>query len=141
MATEVTFVSFRPSGKHITIDWNSTTYVKVEDSGRATCYIPGFDIFFGSNDPNEEVVVKKSRAIVKMFFDHFLIHSSKNGLKDCVLQLHKLGFKAPNDAITLKKLIANERISAKFSSMNSPIPADFKEYNKVSHEEQIEVFA
>lgn len=51
-----------------------------------------------------------------MYIDNFISHS-KNKLKDFVLQIHKLGFKAPNDAFTLKTIIEGNDTKTKFNSI------------------------
>lgn len=141
MTAPQSFVCFKPKDNQVEVSWNFTTFFKPEKNGKATCYLYGFDIFFQVNKYDETAITTKSTAILKMFFDHLFLHSGKNGLKSCAMQLHKLGFKSNNDALTLKKLINNERISAKFNSVTTQLPADFVGSERVSKQEQMEIEA
>src|SRR5204863_10037328 len=135
MSDPKSFVAIKPDSGGISLVYNHTTLIKVvKGESKVTCYIPGFDIFFGANNHDEESISKKSREIMQMFFDHLFLHSGNNGLKSCALQLHKLGFRATNDAFVIKSLIQNQRVSAKFNLSSATIPENFKESKSISQE-------
>lgn len=134
------FVLIKPANERgVEVTWGFTTLFKPGNDGVTPCYIPGYDIFFSITD--KALVGKKSEAIMRMFFDHLFMHSGKNALGAVALQLHKLGFKTPNDAYTVKRLIKNERISAKFNAAEAKIPNDFIGSEKVSQEMEMQVDA
>jgi hypothetical protein len=138
--TDRPFVTFKPTHDgQIQVSWNVITHYIREESGRVTCYIRGFDIFFGVKEENENEIRRKSKAMVAMLFDHLFLHSGKNGLKNAALHMHKLGFKAKDDAYTLKRLIQNERISAKFNSFNEAIPASLHGSQRISEAHNMQV--
>ena len=118
------FLSIEPTERNtitVSVGFSTFSHTKV-DSGMISCYIPGFDISFSAKD--QEAIDKKSHALVHAFIDYFFIpvegiKQSKGGLKGITLELHKLGFKANDDLITVKKLINNEVVKAKFKSIES----------------------
>src|SRR5579871_6530179 len=135
---DIPFVSIKPLGKQIDVTWGYTTLTRSEEDGRVSCYIPSFDIYFSAKD--EESSVKKGMILSRMFFDHYLIHdNSKHGLKRLVLQLHKLGFKATNDAYTIHKLSNNIIIPAKFKVSDKAIPYEFMEATSSAHQSKMAV--
>lgn len=135
MATkESPFVVIKPDGRQVHIVWGFTTYRRKEE-GKLSCYIPAFDIYFSAKD--EEVMQQKSRALTNMYISHFA-NDGKTGLKKLVMQLHKLGFKAPNDALTMKRIMNNELVNAKFSH-KLPSPSNFSESEAVSNHSELEV--
>ena len=99
--------------------------------------IPGFNIFFTSSD-DEKVMDAKSEALTLMYMDHFALHS-KSGFKTLILHLHKLGFKAPNDALTLKRILHDKVISkTKFNATNVAA-GNFNEFRSINHKKKFAV--
>jgi len=116
------FLCIEPTGKkQISVSIGYSVYYNQEDEkNMMSCYIPGFNISFSAK--NAEAMDKKAKALVHSFVDYFFIHAEegkqpRGGLKGITLELHKLGFKAANDMITVKKLINNEVVKAKFKSI------------------------
>jgi len=94
----------------------------MEDGGCA-CYIPGFEIYLGAR--SEEERMKKSKILTKLYFSHFL-DNGKYGLKNLILELHKLGFRSENDLMVVKQLIDRKPIDSYFTS-NLPLPIEFED--------------
>ena len=122
---ESTSVSITPISGKKTIKVSSRIQILYNptETGRS-CYIPGFEIYFSASD--EVVMLKKSQTLTRFYFDHYLKHSTKSGMKSFVLDLHKRGFKANNDISTVHSLINNKMIKAKFNSPLFKIPENFK---------------
>jgi len=133
---EPAYVSFMPKGNKTEVFYSFTTFQKPE-ANKISCFIPSFNIYFSATD--KEMVHKKSVALTKIYLRHFGRHS-KGGVKDLVLQLHKLGFKAPNDALTLKRILKDHQaVNAKFKSSNETLPDGFYGAERIEHQEELEV--
>lgn len=130
------FVTIRNKKKTIEVTWGYPTLMKEKKDGYISCYIPGFQIYFSVTDKDQ--IAEKSQTITKLFFDHFFIHR-RNKLKDFALEMHKRGFKAMNDAFTLKELSNNRAIDAKFKSTIQSTPIDFSDSDAISQESEMEV--
>jgi len=106
----------RGNGKIVIHSGYTIFHTQFPDSKRISCAIPAYDIYYSVD--STEMVIEKGRKIVKMYIDHFMSHS-KSKLKDFVIQIHKLGFKAPNDAFTLKSIIEGKDTNTKFNSIKN----------------------
>ncbi len=104
------------NGKIVIHSGYTIFHTQFPGSKRISCAIPAYDIYYSAD--SVEMVIEKGRKIVKMYIDHFMSHS-KNKLKDFVIQIHKLGFKAPNDAYTLKSIIEGKDTNTKFNSIRN----------------------
>ena len=106
------YVNIIENDKFIEIEWGFSIKVsKNSDGKRNSYYIPCFDIYFiGTEDER----VDKAKILTKMWFDHYVVHTRKK-LGALVLALHKLGFRAPNDAHTVKKFLEGKYEAAKFT--------------------------
>ncbi len=130
------FVIIKPKrDKTVEVSSGYTIYYKDEVEGRISCFIPSFDIYFSATSIDE--VKTKGTRIVKIYIDYYFLHS-KNRLKDFVLQIHKLGFKAINDAITIKNLINNIPTQAKFKSSKGR-SSEFLDSEKIDVESEMEM--
>ena len=107
---------------NITLSWEFTTVSHKKENAPVACYIPAFDIYFSS--PSVERAMDKSKGLVQLYTDHFM-HNPDKGVKAFALQLHRLGFKANNDSVTLMRIIKNESVNAKFKSITSQIPEGY----------------
>lgn len=103
-------VSMKRGDKTIFVEWKySVATRKIKGSDRISCYIPGFNIRYSVMD--ESQTGEKGKVMMKIFFDHFFIHS-KNNIKDFILDMHKRGFRASsNDAYIMKELLKNNYIT------------------------------
>lgn len=68
-------------------------------------YIPAFDIYFSTTDRSK--VESRGTAMVKSFFHH---KEEKNPLRALVLELHKLGFRAKDHDLFMKRIL-NHQVS------------------------------
>ena len=135
---QVNFISFRPVGRLIEVKWRMTIFKKEKDTGRYACFIPALNIHFTSKD--KESAANKAKALSRIYFDHFLAHS-KNGLKKIVLELHKLGFRAPNDTYTVHKFANNSVIPAKFKLPDGEVPENYINAHQTMVESEMEITA
>jgi len=110
----------------INLKWEFRVYYKNMEDGGFACYIPGFEIYFGAN--SEEARLRKCKTLTKLYFDHFM-NDGKYGLKNLVLELHKLGFRTENDLMVVKQLIDRKPIDSYFTS-NVPLPMEFEDAEK-----------
>jgi len=125
------FVQFQPTKNELTITWGvNTLYKERKSHGGFSCFIPGFDMYFSAKDTKQ--VDQKTEAIMGIYFEHFIEHIKKNGLKKLALDLHKSGFKATNDASAIQKMLNNIPIKAKFKKETSILPREF-EHAKEKH--------
>ncbi len=129
------FVSVKKKGREINIQSTYTIFYKKNRSGgRVSCAIPSFDIYYSVDAFDRDKVVDKGRRILKMYFDHFMVHS-KNKIKDFVIQIHKLGFRASNDSLMIRKIMDSPDSQAKFSSQKLTDPSLQNEnFEKVNEE-------
>lgn len=140
MTEAIPFVSFTPrSANKVYIMWQFITFQKTTNSGKLSCYIPGFDIYYSAN--NIEQAEKKSQALMKMFIDHFVLHAGKKStLKHLVIHLHKLGFKAPSDTSTIYNIIHGKlKEETRFKSKDEKIPSEFLGSDRVVREAELEI--
>ena len=56
-----------------------------------------------------------------------------------ILQIHKYGFKAPNDNMTVKDLLNRKIDKAKFSDIKTHIPAGFDVAERSKNRSQMQV--
>ena len=103
-------------GKVVIYSGYTIFYKQFREGGRISCAIPSYDIYFSAD--SQDKVIEKGRKIVKMYIDHFMSHS-KNKLKDFLIQIHTLGFKANNDSYTIKSIMDNKDTNAKFNSQKN----------------------
>lgn len=68
-------------------------------------YVPGFDIHFAASSFDEAEV--KSKAMVASFFDFWV---KIQGAKNFILELNRLGFKAPQNDYEVQNLIKNRKV-------------------------------
>lgn len=129
------FVTIRPKTGAIEVSWGYSTFMRTEDDGRISCYIPGFEIFFGVKSKDD--ISRKGKIMTKMFFDHFFKHTKS--IKTFALEMHKRGFKAANDAFTVKEFMNNRPINAKFKSVIDLAPDDFEGAEHENHVSEMEV--
>lgn len=76
-----------------------------------TAYIPAFDIFFTCTSGDQ--AKKRASNLVDSFFDFWVLET---GWKKFILEIHKLGFRAPKHDLVMKELLAKRPLKAKFSS-------------------------
>lgn len=109
-------------------------YVK-EENGMYSWYIPSFDIYFSSN--TKEQGDKRAIAMTRAFFSHWI---NQESFRSFILQIHKLGFKAPeNHDFTIKQLLNKKIFEVKLKSKNGIIPAEFKNSELVEQEGNLEL--
>ncbi len=130
--TSVTINPVGPDEIDVNIQYAILMHV---EQGIFSCIIPGFDIVFSAKD--ESAIDKKAATLVKSTFDHFLIHTEKNKLKSLALELHKLGFKSHNDMLTMRDLVNNKLIKAKFKP--GPMPLGVAWDNAQTSNKQLEM--
>ena len=124
-------VTFKDTPSHLEVSCKGSVRARKESDGRYSAFLIGFDIHFSAN--SEEDIKKKARALNRIFFDHYLLHEKKNGLKKLALELHKLGFKSDNPN-ALHSLVNQKGVSAKFKS-NLGVPEEFEQANEYALEE------
>ena len=78
-----------------------------------SCYIPSFDIHFSSSNHEDIKIKVRSKSLLQYFTDN------KKRTGKYILHLHKLGFKAPNDTMTIKHFIENKAVKTKFGSIRT----------------------
>lgn len=123
-------------GKKIGVEYGFDIKYHKSESGKYSCFIPGFKISFSVS--KEEDIAQRSIALTRIFFDHFFIHS-KPALKSLGLQLHKLGFKAPDDTMVIKKMIRNEAVKAKFKMPFESVPPNFSNASSMEASSELEL--
>ena len=130
------YVSINPAGKgKIQISYNYMVKIKREEDGLISCFIPSFDIYYTA--PSEQEIVPKSQRLTRsliLYFDH----NRKTALRSFVLHLHKLGFKAPNDTMTVKNFINNKVVKTKFKSDKTEAPTGFVPSETIIEESELE---
>lgn len=127
------FVSITPVSDHqigVKIGYSILNF-KEEGSSMLSCYIPAFDISYSASDL--ESASRKGAILIKSLTDHFFLHTN-DGLKGIVLELHKLGFKAHDDMLTVKQLINHKIVKAKFQPTREYSGSEFSSADKVDHE-------
>lgn len=112
-----TSVQIIPNKGNIEIECNIITLVKDTPTGNLNCYIPGFDIFFNAKD--EDSIVKKAMGLAGIYFDSFMLHTGKLGLKKLVLDLNSKGFRSTNHQKTMVNLLNNRLLNANFKQSDS----------------------
>ncbi len=134
-ANQPAYILIEPKDNRTEVEWQySIVYRK--QGGKFSCYIPSFNIYFSAKD--EAVMDKKSEALTKMYLDHFVLHS-KGGFKALAMQLHKLGFKAKDDALVLKRILKDQKIvKTKFNATSSLTPEGFNESKSIHHQMEFE---
>jgi hypothetical protein len=120
----------------IEVTWGYTTLWKQSDTGKFSCYIPAFDMYFSASDA--EMREKKSRAMTTIFFDHFFIHNKEKALKILALELNKRGFKTNTHNHDMAVLVKNKPINAKFNA-NVTMPDGYSKVNSVHSEYEMEI--
>lgn len=129
------FVKFTPRESNIDVSWGWNTMANQEEDGSYICYIPCFDIYFSAK--NFDALKQKGRKVTRLYISHFIEHSSK-GVIDFVLQLHKLGFKAPNDTYTIQRFIKKERFATNFkATAQGNIPKGFENASTIPNESEL----
>lgn len=109
-------------------------YVK-EENGMYSWYIPSFDIYFSSN--TKEQGDKRAISMTRAFFSHWI---NQESFRSFILQIHKLGFKAPeNHDFTIKQLLNKKIFDVKLKSKNSVLPEDFKNSELVEQQGNLEL--
>jgi hypothetical protein len=103
-----------------------------EENGMISAYIPAFDIYFSAAD--RETASKRGSSLVTSFFSFWI---KQQGFRSFVLQILKLGFKAPN-AGELKQLLERKNINTRLKSIDI-IPKEFLESELAPLEGQLEV--
>jgi|SRR5690606_4704778 len=129
------FITIRPSRGKIKVSWAFSIFKKIEEDGRVTCFIPSFDIYYSVDTNDAGIIAEKGRTITRMFVDHFFEHTKS--MKNFALEIHKRGFKARNDAYTIKEFIKNNVSSAKFKFEDGDIVDGYTD--KVTQKSEIEV--
>ena len=99
-------------------------YHKKTESGMYSWYIPGFNIRFSSKD--KETGDKRAIIMVNAFFSYWVDRVS---YREFILEIHKLGFKAPQHDLTVNRLLTKKVHTAKFKSSVIKLP-DPKEYEQ-----------
>ncbi len=113
--------------------WGIIMLTKKIDSVQSV-YLPGYDIYYSAKD--DETARKKAIALTQVYFRHFV--NRKNGIGALALELHRLGFKAPKDALTLSRLLKREISDARFKSTAST-PDDFMGASMASQHMEMEM--
>jgi hypothetical protein len=121
-------------GVHVT--WTYTVKYKAHEDGRLSCYIPFYELYFHAR--NFDALREKARSFTRLFFDHLIKHSSKNGMKSLVLHLHKLGFRTANDTFVVKQLINKKAVAANFKSQIRETSPEFMGANVINEEAEME---
>ena len=101
-----------------------------------SCFLPGLNIYFFAID--NDTMIKKGRVLTKYYFDYFLKHTAKNGLKKLALDLNKKGFKLQSDHnSTMHKLVNKKPVKANFlRSLNDEVPENFSTASSVNQREE-----
>lgn len=130
------FVAIQVKPKEYQVTWGYLILTKIETDGKLSCYVPGYDIYYSAADIS--MAEKKGNSMTKLFLDHFFIHNRKNALKLLALELHKRGFKAEKDALTMKSLVRNIATNAKFKS-NATKPFEFENAKEIHQHAKMQV--
>jgi len=133
MAPKASFIQIKTVENKMHFHYNIVTNLIPEKDKSFSCYIPAYDIYFSAS--SEEMISKKSKAFVRMIFDHFLVKGDnpKNRLKNFIFHIHKLGFNAPMHNMVLKQVIEHKAISTKFNSLQKVKP-EFKDSKELVSE-------
>jgi len=123
-----TFISIQRTG--IRYAYNAL-FIK-EENGMVSGYIPAFDIYFSA--PDREIASKRGESLVAAFFNFWI---KQQGFRAFVLQILKLGFKAPN-VQELKQLLERKNINTKLKSIDI-VPKEFIESELQVQEGELEV--
>ena len=129
------YISINPLKTEIEVMWHYTTFYRKKENGRIACYIPSFDIHFTAD--NIDACREKSNGLTAIFFDHFLESGIKNGMKQLVLNLHRLGFRSIQDSMVMKDFAHNKVIKAKFTGNIPSIPYGFSENQKIESQSKL----
>lgn len=97
----------------------------VETNGMYSWYIPAFNMFYSSRTREEGIVT--GRAMSKSFFSYWL--EKEKDFRSLILEINKLGFKAPDHRITVNKLLSGKTSRAKFQS-NQNVQNEFANSEK-----------
>jgi hypothetical protein len=118
-------ISFIPKKSGFRITFSTKMYYKKSSSGQGfIVFVPGLDIHFYA--PSKEEISNKTDVICKMYFDHFLKHSGKQGIKKLALELHRKGFKSSGGNGDLQSLLNNQFLKTKFVGEQSVLNEDIK---------------
>lgn len=123
-------IAFQKQG----IIYNFTSYHK-EIEGRFSVYIPAYKMFLSAK--TKEEIKNKSIFMVKSFYE---FHLKQNGLKNFMLEIHKLGFRTKNHDFIMKNLINGRPTNSKFNQNIVDTPKNFniEDAEAVNVEEMIE---
>lgn len=121
------YVKFVPLTDRVRVDFGYTIFFAPPENGKVSCYIPGFDISLSA--PDKQEAFRRANVVVRSFMNHFIEHSPKEKkIKLLVLELNKLGFKAPTNDVAIKNIL-NGRISGnpKFKNSINNVPSGFND--------------
>lgn len=104
-----------------------------ENNGMVSTFIPAYDIYYSS--PSLEEAKKRAGIMVNSFFKFWI---QQQGFRAFILQILKLGFKAPNEK-ALRQLLERSNINAKLNSPNREVPLDFLQSETHVQEGELEL--
>jgi hypothetical protein len=127
---EPSFIQFRENG----INYGFHAHYKKEGN-MYSWYIPSFDIFFSSKTKEEGD--RRAIAMTTSFFNQWIHHES---FRSFILQIHKLGFRAPeHHEYKIKQLLNREKVTGKFRAKDSYLPNDFIDSDSIEQEGNVEM--
>lgn len=129
MGEKPTFIDIRKDGIKFGFHLH---YIKEED-GMYSFHIPAYNIHYSA--PSFEEGDRRSVIMVSSFFNFWVL---KQGFRQFVLQIFKLGFKTQNHD-EFKRLLNRTDLNARLSSKNWKIPAEFANYETSSQTGELSV--
>lgn len=124
-------VSIEFAGENITVNYVVKT--RNEGNGVYSSYMPGFDMYFTSNSQEDSLV--KAESMLNHFFDFWI---KDQNWKSFVLQMHKLGFRAPLHNMEMQNLLKNRPTTTNFQN-NKSLDSDnvFSSMESIKQEAQL----
>lgn len=92
-----------------------------EENGFVDVIIPAYGLTYSAT--NVETAMNRAKTMVKAFYSY---HLEKKGLKNLVLQIHKLGWHSQMHNFTVKQLISGKLHDAKFTQEESESDSAYK---------------
>lgn len=99
-------------------------HCKPENSGMWSFYIPAFDIFYSAESKEEGNEI--APLVIKAFYKFW----GREGKKDLVLKLHKLGFKAKRHSIEMTEFLHRKTNKIKLTQSYDTLPAQMQGASK-----------
>ncbi len=98
----ITSIQLVPKEKEIKINVQYRVLFNNVDEG-LSCHIPGFNFYYTATD--EDYAGRKGDAFIKMYLDHYFLHTEKKGLNKFYIQLYRNGFRPSDSSVVLPNLL------------------------------------